>query len=30
MCYACFNANYPDDAETAVRQGTKFLFDAEA
>jgi len=30
MCYACFDAQYPDDAENAVRQGTKFLFDAEA
>jgi amidophosphoribosyltransferase len=30
MCYACFDAQYPDDAENAVRQGTKFLFDAQA
>ncbi len=27
MCYACFNAGYPDNAEDTIRQGTKFLFD---
>jgi len=27
MCYACFNAAYPDKAEDVIRQGTKFLFD---
>jgi len=29
MCYACFDGKYPDDAEDVIRQGTKFLFDAE-
>ena len=27
MCCACFTADYPDDAENTIRQGTKFLFD---
>ncbi len=27
MCYACFNAAYPDNAETTIRQGTKYLFE---
>lgn len=27
ICCACFNADYPDNAEDTVRQGTKFLFD---
>ena len=29
MCYACFNAAYPDNAEDTIRQGTKFLFEAK-
>ncbi len=27
MCYACFNADYPDNAETTMRQGSKYLFE---
>jgi amidophosphoribosyltransferase len=27
MCYACFDAGYPDNAENVVRQGSKYLFD---
>jgi len=27
LCYACFNAQYPDNAEETLRQGSKYLFD---
>ena len=27
ICYACFNADYPDNAETTMRQGSKYLFE---
>ena len=29
MCYACFNAEYPDNAETTIRQGSKYLFETK-
>lgn len=27
MCYACFNAGYPDNAEETIRQGSKYIFE---
>lgn len=29
MCYACFNAQYPDNAEETLRQGSKYIFENE-
>ena len=29
MCYACFNAAYPDDAEAVIRQGSKYIFEGK-
>ena len=29
MCYACFNANYPDNAEETIMQGSKYIFENE-
>ncbi|HIU63606.1 MAG TPA: amidophosphoribosyltransferase [Candidatus Avacidaminococcus intestinavium] len=29
MCYACFDAAYPDNAEHIMRQDSKYLFDQE-
>lgn len=29
MCYACFNADYPDNAEETLRQGSKYIFENE-
>ncbi|MEG0798091.1 MAG: amidophosphoribosyltransferase [Acidaminococcaceae bacterium] len=28
MCYACFDAAYPDNAENTIKQGAKYLFDS--
>lgn len=27
MCYACFNGDYPDNAEDVLRQGSKYIFE---
>ena len=29
MCYACFTAQYPDNAEETLRQGSKYIFENE-
>lgn len=29
MCYACFDAAYPDNAENVVREGSKLLFESK-
>ena len=29
MCYACFNADYPDNAEETLSQGSKYIFENE-